>query len=145
MLWGVARLSGFFGGLLGFQNALLFDRFNAFEFGIVVLDILRALSGSGGLLCLGLREFVGVGFLPCRVLGGIFSAFGGFCGLLLLIGGDFFHQRQTLLLGFVLANVQSCGTALDLGLIPDLIADFDLLIEATVDEKAPVALCLRYF
>lgn len=94
---------------------------------------------------LGLREF----FVICFLAGVVFSdaacAFGGFGGFLFLVGVDLLHQCDALLFGFVLADVQTCGAALDLCLIPNLVADVGLLIQTTIDKKFAVAVRLRGF
>ena len=135
----IARLHGFFGRLLGFLDTLPFDFLDAFDFGIVVFDILRALGGVGGFLGFGLREFVGVGFLARGVFGGATSAFGGFGGFFLLVAVHFLHQRNALLLGLILADIQARCAALNLRLVPNGAANLRLLIQTAIDEEFLVA------
>lgn len=88
-------------------------------------------------------------FSSCAFWRALYSAtlraFGCFGGFLFLMRVDFLHQCDALLFGLVLADVQACGAALDLRLIPDLVADVGLLIQTTIDKKFAVAVRLRGF
>ena len=80
-----------------------------------------------------------MGFLSRRVFGGVARAFSRFGSLFLLISFYFLHQGDTLLLCLCLANVEARRAAFDLRLIPNLVADVGLLIQAAIDKKLSVA------